>query len=84
MKDEIPTPRTDAEAGDVLDANEEYSQDFKKSIDGSYVPSDFSRTLERELIAARAEIEKWRSNWYRDRKVAGAYIWNTIRETLSK
>lgn len=62
---ESETPRTDAESGYILDANEEYSQEFKKSRDGEYVPADFARQLERELADAKREIDELR------RKVQG-------------
>jgi hypothetical protein len=48
------TPRTDAEAGNILDASPEWSQTFDSDKDGDYVRSDFARRLERELVQAKA------------------------------
>ena len=45
------TPRTDAEAGYA-----DGSGCWKRRDDGSEVPADFARNLERELAAARAEL----------------------------
>jgi hypothetical protein len=43
----MSTPRTDAEAGTLIDADE-------------VVPADFARTLERELAAERDKAERYR------------------------
>ena len=44
------TPRTDAQAGWVLDSTPVHAQGFEQDPDGSYVPADFARKLERELM----------------------------------
>jgi hypothetical protein len=51
------TPRTDAEAFFVLDANEMFPREHNHEPDGTYVSSGFARSLERQLAEAQAEIE---------------------------
>ena len=55
MKD---TPRTDCNAGYVLDSTEFHCQSFEHESDGSYVNADFARELERELNAANQRIKQ--------------------------
>jgi hypothetical protein len=52
------TPRTDAEAG-YYDG----SGCWKPSVKGENVDADFARTLERELAAAKAEVEALRAKY---------------------
>ena len=54
---ESDTPRTDAEAG-YYDG----SGCWHHRANGENVDSDFARTLERELTAARAELETYRDS----------------------
>ena len=53
----LPTPRTDAEAG-YYDG----SGCWHHRANGENVDSDFARTLERELTAARAELKTYRES----------------------
>ncbi len=55
-----PTPETDAAAGNILDANEEWAQTFDQCESGTYVPADFARKLERERDELRETLEEWR------------------------
>lgn len=56
-----PTPETDAQAGFILDSNEEYPQGFQLCSTGSYVPADFARKLERAIATLRAERDAARA-----------------------
>lgn len=53
-----PTPRTDAAAGFVQDANEEYPQCFLQCPDGTYVPVEVARQMERELATVTRRLER--------------------------
>lgn len=58
---DTPTPRTDAMAVDQVCCDGEYNIRIVKHFTGDYVLSDDARTLERELTAARAEVEALRA-----------------------
>ena len=65
------TPRTDSQAGWVLDSTPVHAQGFELDVNGSYVPANFARELEREnarlrhslveSIAQLKHVEKLRS-----------------------
>lgn len=78
------TPRTDAEVmyADCADSCLEVYVTRRadgKSHDGDIVSGDFARTLERELSAARAELEASRKETLERAQRCGRYV-NTIVE----
>lgn len=54
------TPRTDAHAGFVLDSTPVHCQSFDPTPDGTYVPVDFARELERECARLQKELNEAR------------------------
>ena len=48
----MSTPETDANCGNILDANDEFPQQFEICPDGEYVRVDFARKLEIQRDAA--------------------------------
>jgi hypothetical protein len=50
------TPRTDSQAGWVLDSTAVHPQGFELSPDGAYVSADFARELERENTRLREQL----------------------------
>ena len=59
---DTPTPRTDAFAKSIDQSNFEdsWKDDFEEF---AWVPADFARTLERELTAAREELDEMTLRW---------------------
>ena len=61
------TPRTDANAGFVLDSTPVHCQSFEPTSDGSYVRVEFVRELERENARLRSELEAKMEDGYSPR-----------------